>query len=52
MEIVCKLIELTEIKDESRCFEAVSWAIKSNPKYDEAEVVNAALTRIFDNGSS
>lgn len=52
MEIVCRLMELTELKDESRCFEAVSWVIKSNPKYDEAEVINAALTRIFDNSSS
>ena len=47
MELVCKLIELTDSKDESRCFEAISWAIKSNPKFSEEEVMDAALSKLF-----
>lgn len=48
MKLVCKLIELTASKDESCCFEAVSWAIKSNPKYGEAEIIDAAYAKFFE----
>ena len=48
MKIVCKLMELTDSKDESRCFEAVSWVMKMDPKYSEEEIIDAALTRLFD----
>lgn len=48
IRIVRKLIELTDSNDESRCFEAVTWAIKSNPKSSDEEIIDAALNRIFD----
>lgn len=48
MKLVCKLMEVTNSNDESGCFEAVSWAVKFNPKYSEPEIIDAALAKFFE----
>jgi len=48
MELVCKLLQLTNSTDQSACFEAISWAIASNPYYSEAEVMDTALDKFLD----
>jgi len=51
MKIAVMLMQLTESKDESGCYEAVSLAMKSNPKYNEEEIIDVALNRLFENAS-
>ena len=48
MKLVSQLKELTNSKDESECFEAISWAIKSNPKYGEIGIIDAAFAKFLD----
>ena len=48
MKLVGQLKDLLNSKDESDCFEAISWAIKSNPKYGEDEIIDAAFAKSFD----
>jgi hypothetical protein len=48
MELVCVLLKITDSKDQSACFEAISWAITSNPYYSESEVIDTALAKFFD----
>jgi len=49
MNLVSKLKELTKSNDESVCFEAISWAIKSNPTEDGIGVIiDSALAKFLD----
>jgi len=48
MILVSRLKELTNSTDESICFEAVSWAIQSNPNYGEMEIFDSAYAKFFD----
>jgi hypothetical protein len=49
MKFVGKLKEITDSKDESACFEAVSWAMHDNPGcHDDSLIIDAALAKFFD----
>lgn len=51
MELVSKLMKLSESNDESCCFEAVSWAMKASPEKTEAAIVDSALSKLFEKQS-
>ena len=53
MKFVGKLKEITSSKDESACFEAVSWAMHNNPGcHDDNLIIDIAFAKFFDTNSN